>query len=126
LNRYEVVQYQITDPASTTINTNTDSIGQIPITLIPPGSPPTPNVYTFCVDLFNQVAYGTNQYNVTPSLTPSGAGMPHNADRIAYLYNHYGTTLRPNSIDAAALQVAIWELEYGSNFNALSGILPYT
>jgi hypothetical protein len=85
---------------------------------------------TFCWDLQDFLKDGSNIFQVTP--TP-GQGTPPNAGRIAYLYNHYGTvemtTLsgtnpdtglpQGTSAQAVGLQVAIWELEYGSNLTNL-------
>jgi hypothetical protein len=85
---------------------------------------------TQCWDLHNFLADGTNVFQVIPA---SGASLPANAGRIAYLYNHYGTVdistlsgIDPNtglprgtSAEAVGLQVAIWELKFGSNFTNL-------
>ncbi|MGA2254821.1 MAG: prealbumin-like fold domain-containing protein, partial [Thermoguttaceae bacterium] len=101
---------------------------------------------TFCWDLQNFLDANytnpplsvTNVFPVTP--TP-GQGAPPNAGQIAYLYNHYGTvditnaaadngvlaqaSVTPPSLttgtiaEAVGLQVAIWELEYGSSFSNL-------
>ncbi len=74
------------------------------------------------------------------------ATVPNAAGQIAYLFNHYGTLDIQGTIatstagmiatqaglpinataEAAGLQVAIWELEYGSNFSSIVGIPPYT
>jgi uncharacterized repeat protein (TIGR01451 family) len=68
----------------------------------------------------------TNIFNVSPTLTPtlSPAALPGAVGRIAYLYDHYGTVSIPNDASgspaqAVGLQVAIWELEYGTNFTGL-------
>jgi hypothetical protein len=80
----------------------------------------------------------TNLFQVTPT---SGQSTPANAGQIAYLFNHYatvdiknaaadnsalaGANVTPPSLptgttaEAVGLQIAVWELEYGTNFNAL-------
>jgi hypothetical protein len=96
---------------------------------------------TLCWDLANFLrdsVFNTNFFQVTP--TP-GQGAPPNAGRVAYLFNHYGTVDISNAAadsaalaganapapglakgtiaEAVGLQVAIWELEYGSTFTNL-------
>jgi hypothetical protein len=93
---------------------------------------------SLCWDLQNFLGDGTNIFAVTPV---PGVGTPTNAGEIAYLFNHYGTVdIANGSADSSALakasvpgpglptgtvaeavglQVAIWELEYGSVFSDL-------
>jgi len=93
------------------------SAGQLPAklhsTIFTPN--PTSPFLTLCTDLFNDLDFGVNgPYTVTPNSIPVGSGSPHNAERIAYLYNHYGQT--PQGADnAAGLQVAVWELLYDAD-----------
>ncbi|HWY86588.1 MAG TPA: hypothetical protein VNX28_07685, partial [Gemmataceae bacterium] len=56
----------------------------------------------------------TNTYNISPTPDPpvTNNQPTFNAGQVAYLYNHYGTTLAPDADHAVALQLAIWELEY--------------
>jgi hypothetical protein len=98
------------------------------------------DLQNFLSDSYSTPVSVTDVYQVTPT---SGQGTPPNAGEIAYLFNHYGTvditnatadntvlsqatpgvtvpTLAKGSIaEAVGLQVAIWELEYGSNFTSL-------
>ena len=87
-----------------------------------------------------------NGANLYPVLPTSGQGTPPNAGQIAYLFNHYGTLDigGPNdngaaasiakaanlpvdaTAEAAGLQVAIWELEYGTNLASISALSPTT
>ena len=100
---------------------------------------------SFCVQTGPSISPG-DTFAVLPepssmATTQPGTVLPTNAGQIAYLYNHYGTTILTNtqastilnnqfqinlqsdvgSINDAAnaldagLQVAIWELEYGVN-----------
>jgi hypothetical protein len=93
----------------------------------------------FCVDLDHSFTvpshWEANAVNATTPLTgysgntygqiPSGTGkLVNNAGEIAYLVNHYSASVVGNDASAAALQAAIWQLEYGSNFSysgALTG-----
>ncbi|QDV44265.1 Serine-aspartate repeat-containing protein D precursor [Stieleria neptunia] len=76
---------------------------------------PTDEFLTLCVDLFNDLGNGVNgPFVVTPDSNPIGSGTPHNAERVAYLYNHYGQSALP-SASAAALQIAVWELLYDAD-----------
>ena len=93
------------------------------------------NLITYCVDLSSAI-FGSTPFPVT--LEPAQTALP-NGGQIAYLYNHYGLgdplSLAPAALQlqlpfqnpttltlgldadvTAGLQVAIWELEYGSNF----------
>jgi hypothetical protein len=93
---------------------------------------------TLCWDLQHFLGDGTNIFGVTPV---DGVGNPVNAGEIAYLFNHYASfDILSSSLDSTALghasatppslptgtaaeavglQVAIWELEYGSVFTDL-------
>ena len=68
-------------------------------------TPLHPQFLTLCADLINQVNIG-DIYQVIPK--PISA-LPHHGGEIAYLYNHYGMASLTND-DAAALQIAVWEL----------------
>jgi hypothetical protein len=98
------------------------TIGQFPVTVNGTGLAPAPQFLSLCWDLAHSLTDGVNNFPVLPT---SGQSSPANAGEIAYLFNHYGTQDLSKQ-DAAGLQVAIWELEYGSAFGSVSGILPYT
>src|SRR5262249_13543454 len=74
-------------------------------------SPTFPEFLSFCVARDQSVASGdvfpVDQDEVPPVTAPPASAA--NWGRIAYLSNHYGTSLL-SPIDAAGLQVAIWEL----------------
>ena len=98
-------------------NSVTTNIGQLPAKL--QGSTlnpnPGPEYWTLSVDLFNGLGTGLNgPYSVDASNNPVGSGTPHNGQRVAYLYNHYGRE-QLNAIDAAGLQLAVWELLYDAD-----------
>ncbi|MDX1928945.1 MAG: SdrD B-like domain-containing protein [Pirellulaceae bacterium] len=91
--------------------------GQLPLRLHSSTFTPNPTAsfLTLCVDLFNQLGTGVNgPFTVTPDSIPIGNGSPQNAERVAYLFNHYGQTPQ-GSNGAAALQLAVWELLYDAN-----------
>ena len=85
--------------------------------------PYSTNFGSFCVDL-NRDLYAppnTPDKNVPYDVVPLAQGLAAttgasaaNAGEIAYLYNHYGVNTNLSPSDAAGLQLAIWQLEYGS------------
>jgi hypothetical protein len=86
---------------------------------------------SYCVDLNSDVT-DHSKFQVLPrpsSDLPSGINLPpntpSNGDRIAYLYNHYGTTALSQT-DAAALQAAIHELEYDAIADSNPTTFNYT
>ena len=91
--------------------------GQLPVKLHSSSFTPNPTAafLTLCIDLYNDLDLGVNgPYVVTPNSIPVGNGLPHNAERVAYLYNRYGQTPQ-GSVGAAALQIAVWELLYDAD-----------
>ncbi|HWG45730.1 MAG TPA: SpaA isopeptide-forming pilin-related protein, partial [Gemmataceae bacterium] len=88
-----------------------------------------PSFNTFCIDL-NEADFlqsGSNVFSVQPQTNLNGLGPnPQNASagKIDYLYNTYGIT-RLTSVDAAALQVAIWTLEYNTSPDFQSSTNPF-
>ncbi|MEO6811632.1 MAG: SdrD B-like domain-containing protein, partial [Isosphaeraceae bacterium] len=115
-----------------------NSAGQLPITVNSSTSQTSTSFLTLCVDLHQNLSGGNtvDHFQVLPSPTPTGQSPPpQNWDRVAYLYNHYGTADLSKQ-DAVGLQFAIWELLYdggettpdfnGGNFGNFAGILPYT
>lgn len=108
--------------AGTTVS---GSGGQLPLKLHSSTFTPNPTAsfLTLCVDLYNDLGLGVNgPFAVTPNSLPIGNGSPHNAERIAYLYNHYGQSPQ-GSNGAAALQIATWELLYDAGSGDLDGDL---
>ncbi len=91
--------------------------------------------YTFCVDLGPNDTLKTgnvnNVFTVQPQTDLSGIGGQNvqtaDAGKIAYLYDTYGSPHTLSSVDAAALQVAIWSLEYNQNpflFDSTTQTIP--
>ena len=83
---------------------------------------------SLCVGVNDRLDYNTP----FPTVLDPQSALP-NGGQIAYLYNHYGTTALSTATAlptgtqglalknvAAGLQIAVWELEYGSSF-ALTG-----
>ncbi len=105
-----------------TINGSTQPVGQLPITVTRPGVGTTPEFYSFCTDILADLT-GNNTYPTTLSPDHSSlveAGMPGNAGRIGYLYNHFGvnpdgTTPTLTRVQAGALQLAIDLLLYNAS-----------
>jgi hypothetical protein len=82
------------------------------------------NIVTFCADLNRDLIAPPNTpadslvpYDVMPlaqALAATAGTSATNAGEIAYLYNHYGLNPNLSPTDSAGLQLAIWDLEYGS------------
>jgi hypothetical protein len=72
-----------------------------------------PDFYAFCVDITHD-ANLSSAYQATPSSV--SATLP-NGSAIAYLYNKFNTPVGSplSKTQAAGLQLAIWEEEYGRN-----------
>jgi hypothetical protein len=77
---------------------------------------------SFCVNLDQHIS---SPATFTADAEPLDLGVPYNAGRIGYLYNHYGATPIASDADAAALQIAIWELEYDPTPDLSSGNFVY-
>ena len=111
-------------------NSGSGDEGQLQVSFVsPPGTLNQGNVntiYTFCSDLLQGV-FANSPFTVQPSLTPNSTTLSTlpsyatNLGEIGYLYNTYGTKLQPpgvvghqvfTSTDGAALQLALWALEY--------------
>ena len=80
-------------------------------------------VYTYCVDLFNEVAQ--QQAIADPSETTSslGTGVSDAGGKVAWLLNAFFAPIHDaaDGIGAAALQVAIWEALYDPTPDLTSG-----
>ena len=86
---------------------------------------------SYCIDLDHDVFVPDN-YPVTPGTAPASSpnALTVNAGRIAYLYNHFGTTsptpdpgpgVTTTAAREAGLAAAIWELVYDTTPNLSSG-----
>ncbi len=86
--------------------------------------PYTTSLETFCVDLVRDIHFPPHDqvdtnlpYDVMPlaqALAATAGTSAANAGEIAYLYNHYGLNTSLGPTDSVGLQLAIWQLEYGS------------
>ena len=125
---YDGIGYTLNGTASTTNPT------QLNFTLS--GDPNLTNgsITTLCVGLRDQLSFNAPFATGVVSQT----ALP-NGGQIGYLYNHYGlttlssTTTVPSSIQglslknlAAGLQLAVWELEYGSSLAVTGYDTNYT
>jgi hypothetical protein len=88
-------------------------------------------ITTFCADLFDNaktVQLGTFETTAAVDLNPSiSHGAVANAgSKAAYLVNTYATGAHSSSIQAAGLQIAIWQAMFGNTFTVLSSTAHYT
>src|SRR5206468_1532882 len=98
------------------------------------------NFLSYCLDDLHSLTFnGGEMFPVTPepvtALSNNGSTIPADrAGRIAFLYNHFGTSSVTN-IQGAALQFAIWELLYDTgptpdfsagNFQVVGPVAPFT
>jgi hypothetical protein len=119
-----------------------DSVGPFQATLgtTPGGTDLSGGIQTFCMDDLSRISFGgAEQFKVVPkAITDASNGTTtipaDRAGRIAFLYNHFGTSSLPN-IQGPALQLAIWELLYDTsptpdfsagNFQVVSPDTTYT
>jgi len=100
------------DGAGDAITSDGFYLAQFNVTFTPTaGSPTTFN--TFCVDLFHNSSDG-QQYAVNPRSDLATAFA--NGSQIAEIYDTYGTTdLTSNPDQAAAVQIAIWDLSLNNH-----------
>jgi hypothetical protein len=99
--------------------------------VLTPSSGPSSTYYTFCVDMSDFINPPTANYAVTPLFTNSTNPSLYKGNEAAYLYNTYaagGTNVTGISFkvgnttynlsaneEAAALQLALWDLTNGNN-----------
>ena len=133
------------NPKGQDIITEANSAAALDVTLVdPPTGLANTKIVSYCSDLSNGVNFNV-PFTATPSLTPSltpliqgstattQPGLATNIGLMGYLYNTYGTTLTPglpssdmdspppsNAQKAAALQIALWTLEYNQNAGSLT------
>jgi hypothetical protein len=119
-NKWEFLSYTFEG------NARQNTVGQFPITITANGLPPQGvSFLSFCTDLANNLASVAQTYPVVESTLPPPPADPASAGRIGYLFNHYGTQDLSQD-DAVGLQLAIWRLEYGANFDNVAAIAPFT
>jgi hypothetical protein len=119
-NKWEFLSYTFEG------NARQNTVGQFPITITGSGLPPQGSSFlSFCTDLRNNLANVAQTYPVLPNPLPPPPADPASAGRIGYLFNHYGTQ-DLSEADAVGLQLAIWELEYGSAFGNVAAITTTT
>lgn len=147
----DTIALTLVDPSSLQITYNTDDMqssglyqnvdvtyygtsysvaaGQVPLSVSGPGlSSPKPFL-SLCVDFAQFLELGNNVFNVTPEANLPSSNNPtptFNGGEIAYLYNHFGTAPLSDGAHAAALQLAVWELEYDATPDLSSGNFVYT
>lgn len=102
-NLYEVIEF-------TANGTQIEfAAGELPVKVLGPNGFDSGEFFSFCLNVFEQFSgNGVDQYPVLGS--PISTIM--NGEKIAFLFNHFGGTGNLSSIEAAGLQVAIWELVY--------------
>ncbi len=114
MDRFDSIAISETVTVSLSGNSITTKAGQLPAVL--EGNTlavsPSNEFLTLNVDLANTLGTGLNgPYAVDASIN-SATGSEGNGQRIAFLYNRYGRAQLQNSVDAAGLQLAVWELLY--------------
>jgi hypothetical protein len=137
VNPYEVVNVAINGGAAkeNSVGTFNDTLGTSP-----GATDLNSGFLTYCVNDLQSLSFsGGEQYRVNPEPVTSlsnghGTISADHAGRIAYLFNHFGTSSLTN-VQAAGLQLAIWELLYdqgntpdftSGNFQVPGGVSPYT
>lgn len=104
--------------------TKNDLVGRYQVTVSGPALAQPTTLKTFCVDLAPGHSFGLGNNTFTavprPGLDAGAPNAPHDFGRIAYLYNRFGQGAL-TSVQAAALQFAIWEVEYDTGDDVTSG-----
>jgi uncharacterized repeat protein (TIGR01451 family) len=75
---------------------------------------------TFCIDLYHALISPGDTYAVVPETSPRFPGLEQNVGRIGFLFNQFGTAAL-SSTNAAALNLALWELVYDVTPNLSAG-----
>lgn len=88
------------------------------------GAPPgyNPTFYGYCVDLTTAVT-STEDIAIRSTDLLTVSGIPGAGGKAAWLFNTYAPTIHASgtAIDAAALQIAIWEALYDSSASLTAG-----
>ncbi len=101
------------------VTTVSSAFGPLPITIDGPGlDAPTDLIQSYCVNIFENLGGGLNVFPVLPKVDPNDATFPANWGRVAYLFNHYGASAATDSVQGAAMQLAIYELLYDNSADA--------
>jgi hypothetical protein len=106
-------------------NPFTDFVGELMWNWV--GSPApgfsTDSIYTYCVDATSYLQGFQNVTARSTDLLTSGTGGTDAGGRVAYLVDKYAADIHKNGsgVDAAALQIAIWEALYDSTENLAGG-----
>jgi fimbrial isopeptide formation D2 family protein/uncharacterized repeat protein (TIGR01451 family) len=74
----------------------------------------------FCIDLYHALISPGDTYAVVAENAPRFPGLVQNVGRIGFLYNQFGTVAL-SSTNAAALNLALWELVYDATPNLAAG-----
>ena len=107
-------------------SSKTGFAGQLKYKLAPQGGTNYgPLFETFCVDLDHTVS--TND-TYGAYIKPTSTLPLNNGGHIAYIYNKYGKGpgVVTDNAHAAALQLAIWDMSYDSDFDITTGNVKYT
>ncbi len=99
------------------------AVGEFQASLSTPSLPDYTGLFpTLCVEVgLPGLNNGPNSYGVLPGALPTAQyASAANAGEIGYLYNTYALSPSLSRDDAAGLQLAIWQLEYGSNVSSFA------
>ncbi|MCL4202707.1 MAG: DUF11 domain-containing protein [Pirellulaceae bacterium] len=79
-----------------------------------------PSFYSFCIDLYHGLISAGDTYDVVAETAPRFPGLEQNIGRIGFLFNQFGTAAL-GATNAAALNLALWELVYDVTPNLTAG-----
>jgi uncharacterized repeat protein (TIGR01451 family) len=79
-----------------------------------------PSFYSFCIDLYHALISAGDTYDVVAEAAPRFPGLAQNIGRIGFLYNQFGMVALSQT-NAAALNLALWELVYDVTPNLTAG-----
>lgn len=93
-------------------------IGQLNVAVTPNAAGGTSTFTSNC--MLPQISIGANSPYAVSVMSTDTTNLGPNAGAIAYLYNHYGT--QPDTtVHAAAVQLALWELEFDTAVDFSAG-----
>jgi fibro-slime domain-containing protein/RHS repeat-associated protein len=129
----DTIEVTLRDPAGLSLSLNSSGAGQAATLTVQgsnrtsfagqlyitasSGAVPSTSFQSHCVDILHHVGWGDN-FQVMPR--PAETGLGTHGGRMAYLYNHYGTVAL-SEVQAAGLQLALWELQLDMTVNLDSG-----